>query len=421
MNIVVIGGGVIGTTTAYWLMRDGHEVTLIERQPELAAEGSFSNGGMLHASHGEPWNSPQAIRQLLAWAGREGSPLLLRPAHLPRMLRWGAAFLRNSTHARHRAAMLANTRLARYSLDLMADIRATAGVECDATQAGIAKIFWNEAELAAAVRSSDILHALGLAYERWSTAELLEHEPALLPNAGRLAGAIYYPDDETGDTCLFTRQLGAYCRAQGVSIRTGTTVRSLELAAGRIAAVMTDTDRFKPDLVVLANGPEVVRLARLLGLRLPIEPVKGYSITLDTSGIEGRLRLPLIDDHHKIVATPLGDRLRVAGTAEFTGFDSTVRPGRIRLLLNQLDTLLPQHAATFVNAPRTDWACLRPMTPDGMPIIGPSPIGNLWLNVGAGHMGWTLAAGAGRLLADLIAVRPTALAAGAFGLTRSLK
>lgn len=147
--------------------------------------------------------------------------------------------------------------------------------------------------------------------------------------------------------------------------------------------------------------------------------MKGYSITLDTSGIEDRLQLPLIDDHHKIVATPLGDRLRVAGTAEFTGFDSTVTAGRIRLLLNQLNTLLPQHATALANTPRTDWACLRPMTPDGMPVIGPSPIENLWLNVGAGHMGWTLSAGAGRLLADLIAKRPTAPEMAAFGLTRS--
>lgn len=418
MNIVVIGGGVIGVTTAYWLMRDGHAVTLFERQSELAAEGSFSNGGMLHASHGEPWNSPQVIRQLLTWIGREGSPLLLRPAHLPHMLRWGSAFLRQSTPSRHRAAMLANTRLARYSLELMPEIRAAADIQDERASSGIAKIFWNASELNAAAHSSRSLQELGVQHVVWSSAELLQHEPALMPNAERLVGGLYYPDDEVGDTCLFTRQLGAFCQAAGVTLRTGETVRALTVKGSRIAAVVTDADRYEPDLVVLATGSEAPGLVRPLGLRLPVEPVKGYSLTLDVSAVEGRLRLPLIDDHHKIVATPLGSRLRVAGTAEFTGADSSISSARISLLRSQLDSLLPQHAATFASAPSTEWACLRPMTPDGVPVIGASPIENLWLNVGAGHMGWTVSAGAGRLLADMIAARPSELETTAFGWER---
>ena len=418
MNIVVIGGGVIGLTTAYWLMQDGRAVTVLERCSELAAEGSFSNGGMLHASHGEPWNSPQAIRQLLAWIGREGSPLLLRPAHLPRMLRWGSAFLRNSTAARHRAALLANTRLARYSLARMADIRAATDIRYDAAQAGIAKIFWDVNEWQAAVRDAEQLQAHGLSFVPWSRAELLAREPLLDAVGEHLAGAVFYPDDETGDTCLFTRQLGAYCQQQGVAIRTDAPVRALELTAGRQLTVVMDNERLQPDLVVLATGAEAARLVRPLGLRLPVEPVKGYSLTLDVGAMEQRLRLPLIDDHHKIVATPLGERLRVAGTAEFTGFDSRINAARIQLLRKQLTTLLPQYAQAFAQAATTEWACLRPMTPDGVPIIGPSPISNLWFNVGAGHMGWTLAAGAGRLLADMIAARPLGTDAAAFALDR---
>jgi D-amino-acid dehydrogenase len=418
MRIVVIGGGVVGTTTAYWLARDGHEITLLERSAELAAEGSFANGGMLHASHGEPWNSPQAIRQLLAWIGREDSPLLLRPGRLPWLLRWGAAFLRNSTPARHHAAALANTRLARYSQALMADIRADADPSYAAARSGIAKLFWNAKDLAAAVRFSDVLQEIGVPYRRWSTAELVRHEPALAANAHRLAGALYYPDDETGDTCLFTRGLGDHCRRIGVTIRTGTPVRRLERSGKRIAAVVTEDDRLVPDQVVLASGPEAPRLTRPLGLRLPIEPVKGYSVTIDGRGIDGLPRLPLIDDRHKVVATPLGERLRAAGTAEFTGFDTSINERRIQLLLAQLGAILPQHAARLPTAPRTDWACLRAMTPDGVPIIGPSPIENLWLNVGAGHMGWTLAAGMGRLLADLLAGRPPALASAPYSFER---
>lgn len=409
MRIVVIGGGVIGTTTAYWLARDGHAVTLIERGHELAAEGSFANGGMLHASHGEPWNSPQAVRQFLAWIGREDSPLLLRPSRLPHLARWGLAFLRNSTLRRHRAATHANTRLARYSLSLMADIQADTGLAYDAAQTGIAKLFWTPGELAAAMRESELLQELGIPYLRWSTDELIAREPALGPIAHRLAGALYYPDDRTGDACLFTRGLGEHCRRRGVTVLTGTVVRRLERRGRRIAAVVTDVGELEAEHVVLANGPEAPWLARSLGLRLPIEPVKGYSITIDGRGLDGLPRLPLIDDRHKVVATPLGQRLRVAGTAEFAGHDTAIRPRRIQLLLTQLGALLPQQAAMLAAAPRRDWACLRPMTPDGVPVIGASGLDNLWLNVGAGHMGWTFAAGMGRMLADLLAGRPTAL------------
>jgi D-amino-acid dehydrogenase len=418
MRIVVIGGGVIGTTTAYWLARDGHQVTLIERAAELAAEGSFANGGMLHASHGEPWNSPQAIRQFLAWIGREDSPLLLRPTRLPRLLGWGMAFLRNSTADRHRAAALANTRLARYSQSLMAEIRRDVELPYDADYRGIAKLFWSDRELDAATRFSDVLQELGVRYERWPVARLIDAEPTLTPNAHRLAGALHYPEDETGDARLFTHRLGEHCRRIGVEVLTNTVVERLERQGRHIGAVATSKGRIEADQVVLASGPEAPQLARPLGLRLPIEPVKGYSITIDGRGIDGLPRLPLIDDRHKIVATPLGTRLRVAGTAEFTGFDRSINARRIQLLLTELGAILPERSAALAAAPRTDWACLRAMTPDGVPIIGTSPIDNLWLNVGAGHMGWTFAAGMGRLLADLLAGRQPALAADDYRLAR---
>ena len=408
-RVAVIGGGVVGCTTAYWLAREGFTVSLLEREPELAAQASFANGGMLHASHGEPWNSPQVIRQLMRWIGREDSPLLLRPRRLPRLVGWGLGFLRNSSGARHRSAMLANTRLALYSLRLMSEIAADAALEFDAAQTGIAKIFWSPAQLDVAVRESDLLQELGVPYQRWTTETLLQHEPALAPNEDRLAGALYYPKDATGDAHLFTQRLADHCRTLGVEIRTNTRVAALSHTHGRVLGVETDQGPIAADAVVLASGPEAPELLRPLGVRLPIEPVKGYSVTLDNHALDTPLRLPLIDDFHKVVATPLGSRLRVAGTAEFTGLDRSITPARIQLLLRQLGILLPQQRAPLADLPRTEWACLRAMTPDGVPIIGRTPLENVWLNVGAGHMGWTFAAGMGRLLSDLIVGRKPAL------------
>jgi len=405
MHVVVIGGGLIGVTSAYYLLQDGHRVTLLERNPELAAECSFANGAMLHASHGEPWNSPAAVRQLLTWIGREDSPLLLRPARLPRLLGWGLRFLASSTPRRHREATLANTRLARYSQQLMAELRETVPLEYDQRRDGIAKIFHDRRELEAAERLSGMLEPLGVPFERWSARTLVEREPALADTESQLAGALYYPEDETGDPHRFTAALGEHCRARGLDLRTDTVVRSMERSGGRITAVLTESGRLAADAVVLAAGAEAPTLARPLGIRLPLEPVKGYSVTIDGTALSGLPRLPLIDDGHKVVMTPLGDRLRAAGTAEFTGVDTRVNGKRIELLLRQMGAALPGLRERLLAAPRTEWACLRAMTPDGPPMVGRSRLDNLWLNVGAGHMGWTFAAGMGRMLTDLMAGR----------------
>lgn len=417
MRVVVIGGGVVGTLSAWYLAGDGHAVTLLERAPTLAAEGSHANGGMLHASHGEPWNSPQALRQFGRWAGREDSPLLLRPSRLPHMLGWSLSFLRNSSAARHRASTLANTRLARYSLDLMRALRAEQTLHYDNAARGIAKLYWQHSALTEGLHGAELTGELGVAFQHWSVDELIAHEPALTEVAPSLAGALFFPEDETGDTCSFTQGLGERCRELGVDLRTGVSATGLVRSGRRISAVESTAGELEADLVVLATGAET-GLARKLGLKLPLEPVKGYSITVDGHGVDGLPRLPLIDDFHKIVLTPLGERLRLAGTAEFAGFNTMVNPRRVQLLLRQLGALLPARHEALAAAPRTQWACLRPMSPDGVPIVGESWLENLWLNVGAGHMGWTLAAGMGKLLADLIAGRPPAVEPGDYALSR---
>ncbi|MBA1146456.1 FAD-dependent oxidoreductase [Ectothiorhodospiraceae bacterium WFHF3C12] len=409
MHVVVVGGGLIGTLSAYFLHRGGLQVTLIERNADLAAECSFANGAMLHASHGEPWNSPAAIRQLLGWMGREASPMLLRPTRLPYLLGWGVRFLANSTSRRHREATLANTRLARYSQARMEEIRDHADIQYDQARRGIAKVFWDQAALSEALSLSRIIEPLGIPFETWSAQALVDAEPALGANARHLAGAIYYPDDETGDPHLFTTGLGAFCAALGVDLRTGVTARRLVLERGRVAGVETDQGAIPADTVVLATGAEAPRLARDVGIRLPIEPVKGYSVTVDGAGLDELPRLPLIDDHHKVVLTRLGERLRAAGTAEFTGLDTAINRERIQLLMHQLGAILPGLRDPLFAAPRSEWACLRAMTPDGPPIVGRTRVDNLWVNVGAGHMGWTFAAGMGALLADLLTGRSPGL------------
>ncbi|PWG65722.1 D-amino acid dehydrogenase [Sediminicurvatus halobius] len=418
MRVLVIGGGVIGTTTAWFLVHDGHEVTLIEREPALAAEGSHANGGMLHASHTEPWNSPAAIRQLLRWLGREDSPLLLRPTQIPRLAGWGLGFLRYSRAHHHARNTQVNARLAVYSLEVMRALRTETGLHYDDSAGGILKIFRSAAELATALRTSELMAALGVDFEQLDTAGVVAREPALSDVRDELCGGLFYPQDEIGDARLFTERLGALAAERGAEIRLGERVQRLERDGDRIGAVVTDQCRHRADAYVLATGAEAPLLARQAGLRLPIRPVKGYSATLDVGGKPGAPSLPIIDDGRKIVMSRLGDRLRIAGTAEFAGYDREIRPQRVQTVIRQGLASFPRLAAAVDPATATPWACLRPMTMDGPPILGATPVRNLFLNTGPGHLGWTFAAGAGRVVADVVQGCEPAISLEGLGLER---
>jgi len=410
LRVLVIGGGVIGTTTAWFLHRDGHEVTLLDRERALAAEGSFANGGMLHASHTEPWNTPAAVGQLLRWLGRDDSPLLLRPAQLPRLLFWGLGFLRYSRPHHHARNTRINARLAVYSLEVMRALRAETGLHYEERASGILKIFRDRGELERALYASELMAGLGVTFETLDADGVVAREPALDEVHGELAGGLFYPSDEVGDARRFTERLGALAAEQGVTFRLGESVRRLEREGGRISAVITDRGRLTADAYVLATGAEAPVLARQAGLRLPIRPVKGYSATLDVAGKPGVPELPIIDDGRKIVMSRLGERLRIAGTAEFAGYDRSVRDNRVQAVARQGLASLPRLAACVDVAAATPWACLRPMTVDGPPILGETPLPNLFLNTGPGHLGWTFAAGAGRLVADMVHGREPGIA-----------
>ena len=409
MKVLVIGGGVIGTTTAWCLRQSGHEVTVLDRASTLAAEGSFANGGMLHASHTEPWNTPAALRQLTRWIGREDSPLLLRLSQLPHLLGWGLGFLRYSRPHHHRRNTRINTRLARYSQQMTRLIRQQTGIRYDDAQRGIIKIFRSRHELDKAALTATLTSELGVRHEILDVPATIALEPALTGVHKALVGAIYYPDDESGDACLFTRRLGELAARQGVCFELRTEVRHIELRDGSIHRLLTSRGERQADYYVLAAGADAPLLAKPLGIDLPIRPVKGYSASLRTTGCSGVPRIPIIDERHKVVMTQLGERLRIAGTAEFAGYDYRIREQRVRTIIEQALSNLPQLAATVDRDAASGWACLRPLTMDGPPILGRTPVPNLLLNVGSGHLGWTFAAGCAYALSDILSGRQPGL------------
>ncbi|MCC5859411.1 MAG: D-amino acid dehydrogenase [Ectothiorhodospiraceae bacterium] len=402
MRIAVIGAGVIGTTTAWYLSHKGHAVTVVDRAQEPADETSYANGGLLHASHAEPWNAPGVLRDLLRWIGREDSPLLLRPSRLPGMTGWGLRFLRYSQRHHFDHATRVNARLAVLSLEMMRELRRDTGIRYDDDQNGIIKIFRDQASLDKALHASRQMDAMGVRYSVLDARRTVALEPALADVEHALCGGIFYPDDESGDARLFTLRLAELCRERGVDFRMNTRVQRLVRRGGRVHGLETDVGLIQADAYVLAAGSDSTPLARPLGLKLPIYPVKGYSVTVDGKNWHGRPRIPLIDDANKVVLSMLGDRVRMAGTAEFAGFDLELNRVRAESVLNQVLKTFPSLERHVDRGDLTPWCGLRPICADGMPILGDTPVENLYLNCGAGHLGWTFACGLARLLADRI-------------------
>lgn len=418
MHVLVIGGGLMGTTTAWYLVEAGHEVTLVDRNPELAAEGSFANGGVLHAGHADPLNTPALVGQLLRWIGREESPLLLRPGRLPFMLRWGLGFLRYSRSHHHARITASNTQLAVYTQSLMEDLRAASGASYDAAHRGSVKVFQSREALDHSIELARNIEPFGVPSRALDVEELLQLEPALAGIRDRLAGGVHFPDDQSGDACRFVRGLGRALVDRGANLRLGQPIRRIDGDRHGIRGVVTDRETLTADRYVLAAGVDAPRLARPLGLRLPIEPVKGYSATLPVDDGADVPRVPLIDEEHAVVITRLGNRLRIAGAAEFAGFDRSIHDRRVQIVARQALSNFPSLAGRVDAAAAESWACLRPIPVDGSPLLGESGVPGLYLNAGPGHLGWTFAAGAGRLVADLVSDRAPELDASPYSIDR---
>ena len=402
MRVIIIGAGLLGTTTAWFLARQGHEVMVLERRDNVARETSFANGGIVHAGYAAPWNSPAVPAQLLRWAGRADAPMSMRLSAFPGLLRWGLAFLRNSSRSRFERSLRANARLAAYSLEQLRALRARQGLRYDASTRGALGIFPDPSSLDAAAREASLLRESGIRFEQLDRAQLLALEPALAHTDLPVAGALHYPDDESGDALRFTEEMAALARAEGVAFGFDTAVTALVSERGRITAVRTGRDTWHCDACVLAAGSHSAALARPLGLRLPIYPVKGYSITVPLSDTGNAPALPIIDSRHRMVMTRLGGSLRVAGFAEFSGFDTRLDQRRTRALLQAAQRLFPALKEQMDTGDLSPWAGLRPMTPDGRPLLGSTCVPGLFLATGTGHLGWTFAAGAGRLVADAV-------------------
>lgn len=415
MRVLVIGGGLMGLTSAYFLAREGSEVVLVEREEGAGLGANFANGALLSPSMPQPWNSPGTWRMLLRSLVTSDTALKVRPAALPGLVGWGVKFLRNSAAHHVERATLANLHLALYSLRLMAELRKETPIDYSRSARGTLRIFRDPAAFTAATRAAERLQAEGLDFESLSPAKVKASEPALTPIAEQLTGALYYPCDELGDALQFCQALARWLTDHGVELRFRTLVSGIDVEGDRVTGVRSDAGRLSADQYVVAAGAYSTALLRPLGVNLPVYPAKGYSITIEQRE-RPVLSIPLLDDDLHAVIVPLPGALRVAGTAEFAGFDKALHPARIDNLFRLLGQVLPQEH--FDRRASKAWCGFRPLSADGVPIISRTPVRNLFVNAGHGPLGWTLATASGRLVADLILNRAPEIAAGSYDLRR---
>ena len=405
MRTAVLGGGVIGVCTAYYLARAGLDVTVIERRKGPALETSYANAGQVSPGYATPWAAPGVPLKAVKWLFQEHAPLAIRLDGSWTQLLWMATMLVNCTARRYELNKTRMVRLAEYSRDCLRALRADTGIEYEQRTLGTLQIFRTARQFAGAQRDIEVLEKSGVAFELLAADALATAEPALARHSG-LSGGLRLPNDETGDCYLFTVRLAELARALGVHFRFGATVDALNVSSGRVTSVTIDGAPEQFDTVVVALGVHSPALLRPLDLRLPVVPVKGYSLTIPLSDTERAPRSTVLDETYKVALTRFDGRLRVGGMAEVAGFDLELRDKRRQTLefvtRNLFDGCGDMAAAEF-------WTGLRPMTPDGTPIVGATPIPNLYLNTGHGTLGWTMACGSGQLVADLIGGRLPAI------------
>src|SRR5258706_249464 len=401
MKVIVLGGGVIGVSTAYYLARAGHDVTVVERQAGAGLETSFANAGEISPGFSAPWAAPGLPLKAVKWLSMTLRPLVIRPRPDPAMLAWGLRLLRNCTAARYERNKGRMLRLAHYSRDCLDALRAETGIAYDQRMQGTLQLFRTRKQLDGADADIAILERFGIRHMLLDREGCVQAEPALARVKDKIAGGLRLPDDETGDCFVFTQALAAMAATLGVQFLYGATIQALHHSSGKIEGVhiQHSSAKLTGDAYVMALGSYSPLLLKPLGLRLPVYPVKGYSLTLPVTDATGAPQSTVMDETYKVAVTRLGDRARVGGTAELAGYDLKLRQPRRDTLDHVVGDLFPD--ACDLSQGKF-WTGLRPMTPDGPPIIGKTPVSNLYLNTGHGTLGWTMAAGSGRVLADLI-------------------
>lgn len=404
---LVLGAGIVGVTMAYELWRDGHDVTVIDREAGAAEFTSFGNAGMIAPGHAYAWASPASPKILLKSLWRNDQALRLKPSLDPAFVKWMWKFWGQCSAERAAINTGRKVRLCNYAQSVFHETCAATGVSYDANDGGILYLFRSPAAFDAANAKADILRREGSDIGVLDADGIAEKDPALADCRGQFAGALFGGRDETGDCRMFTRNLAGWLEEHGVSFRWGVTVRALETDADEVSYVVTDQGNLDADIIVLSLGVYSPHLANPIGIDLPIYPVKGYSMTIPMSGRNNAPCIGGIDEESLVAYTPMGDRLRVTATAEFSGYGVNHSPGDFRHMTSVVKGLFPD-GADYSKAEY--WAGLRPMTPEGTPILGATRFKNLWLNTGQGHMGWTMSHGTGRLVADIIAGRKPALA-----------
>ena len=399
MKVLVLGAGVVGTAAAYYLNRAGHEVTVIERNAGAGLETSFANGGIVSAFTARPWATPDVPRMLVKWFGRQDAPYLFRLRPDWSQWSWALKFLRQCTRERFEHSQEVSLRLSTYSYGCLKEVREREQIQYDQRADGVLHLFETQQELDGAA-AAELRHADSRFHpEIIDMRRAVAIEPALAASAGRYAGALFFPQDESGDAHKFTAGLAAAAERQGVTFRYGVAARRLQTDEGRITAVDTDQGRLEADAYVMSLGSFSPLLLRKIGIRVPIYPLKGYSVTIPTDGHHGAPGVAIHEGSRRIVMSRLGNRLRAAGTAELTGYDASVSQSRTQAILDVTMALFPE-CGDAAKAER--WAGFRPMTPDCLPILGGTRYANLYMDTGHGSTGWTYACGSGRAVADII-------------------
>lgn len=399
MKVLILGSGVIGVTSAYYLARAGHEVTVVDRQPEPALETSFANAGEVSPGYSSPWAGPGVPVKAVKWLLMKHGPLVIRPKLDPVMWVWLLKMLRNCTSARYAVNKSRMIPIAEYSRDSLRDLRRDIGIQYDERSQGTLQLFRYQAQLDGTGEDIAVLKQYGVPFEVLSREGCIAVEPALAGVKEKFAGGLRLPQDETGDCHMFTQALAKHAEALGVRFMFNTGIDRIVTDGARVSGIVTSAGLLQADAYVLALGSWSSRLVAPLGISLPVYPVKGYSITVPIKDASGAPESTVMDESYKVAITRLGNRIRVGGTAEISGYSSQLYNARRATLDHSLTDLFPRGGdlskATF-------WSGLRPMTPDGPPVIGPTQYANLHLNTGHGTLGWTMSCGSGRVLADML-------------------